>query len=99
MLEKDGFHVTLAKDGKEAVEIFERQGNTFDLVLLDWSMPFMGGKETFRRLQAIEPEVKVVFTSGYGPFDSDANPEIHFIQKPFQTSALIEAVHRVLSFS
>jgi len=99
MLEKGGFEVRLATNGKEAVDIYEKNIDSIDIVLLDLIMPKMGGKETYRRLKEINPDVRVVFTSGYGTQD---RPELRhlddasFIQKPFQTEILIQKVRNKL---
>ena len=99
MLEKGGYEVLLANDGQEAIKIFEKQKETIDLVLLDLIMPVMGGKETHRRLQEIDPDVLVIFTSGYGPYSrTDFNylGNEYFIQKPFQTEVLIQAIREFI---
>lgn len=99
MLEKGGFEVLLAKNGKQALEIYESQKGKIDLILLDLIMPRMGGRETFRRLQEMKVSVPVVFTSGYRPQDRLELSHLggaSFIQKPFQTDVLIQTVWDVL---
>ncbi len=99
MLIKGGYDVQLAKDGSEALEFYRLEPSAFDLVLLDLIMPEMDGKEIFRRLKEINPEVKVVFTSGYGPQDRPELAQIDnagFIQKPFQTEILLQTVQGIL---
>ena len=99
MLEKGGFEIITAPDGTDAVEIYEKQSDRIDLVLLDWMMPKMGGKETARRIKEINPEAIICFLSGYSPQDK---PELlqmgdqYFIQKPFQTDILVKTVKKIL---
>jgi len=68
-LGKIGFDVESAGDGKDAVQRFreaDQAGEPFDLVILDLSVPGgMGGEETLRRLQEMDPHVKAIITSGY----------------------------------
>jgi PAS domain S-box-containing protein len=102
MLEKGGFRVVMARNGKEALDIYKENQSEIDLVLLDLIMPVMGGKETYRRLKEINPAVRVGFTSGYIP---SVRPELismgkaFFVQKPFQTEYLIEKVKNMLKNS
>ncbi len=102
MLEKNGFQVLIARNGKEALELYQSSKGRIDLVLLDLIMPQMGGRETFRQLRKYDPLVNVGFTSGYSPKD---RPELldlgekHYIQKPFQTEVLISGVRGMLSLS
>ena len=99
MLERGGFSVITAENGIEALKIFEKEHDNIDLVLLDWMMPFMGGKECSRRLKEILPSVLICFLSGYSPEDK---PELlqmgnqFFIQKPFQTEILIKTIQKIL---
>jgi two-component system, cell cycle sensor histidine kinase and response regulator CckA len=60
-----GFDVTTVQSGFECLEQFRKRPNSFDLILLDLSMPFMDGEETFRRLRAINPSVVVLLSTGF----------------------------------
>ena len=60
-----GFDVTTVQSGFECLEQFRKRPNWFDLILLDLSMPFMDGEETFRRLRAINPSVAVLLSTGF----------------------------------
>ena len=99
MLEKGGFEVLVASNGLEALKQYEKFRQTIALVLLDLSMPGMSGKETFRRLREINPDVLIGFTSGYGPED---RPDVliqgsrYFIQKPFHTEMLLKKVREMV---
>ena len=60
-----GFEAVAAESGFKCLELFRKQPQFFDLVLLDFSMPFMDGAETFRRLRAIHPGVVVLLSTGF----------------------------------
>ncbi len=60
-----GFEVVTAQSGFECIEHFRKRPNWFDLILLDFSMPFMDGAETFRRLRVINPTVVVLLSTGF----------------------------------
>jgi len=64
-----GYDVMFAKDGEAAIELYRQEqarGSPFDLVILDLSVPEgVGGKEAFERLHAIDPQAKVVISSGF----------------------------------
>jgi CheY-like chemotaxis protein len=85
-----------AINGQEAIEIYRRDPEAFDLVLLDMIMPVMGGNECIRQLRAINPAVTAVLTTG---FSSDTEIQdimqegwAGFIRKPYR----IEALSRVI---
>ncbi|MEI6471169.1 MAG: response regulator [Holophagaceae bacterium] len=95
-----GFRVLEARDGLEAVEFFEAGLETVDLVLLDMTMPRMGGAEAFRRIRALSPGTRVLLTSGYTQKESleslvDLPPD-GFLQKPFRIRELAGKVREVL---
>jgi PAS domain S-box-containing protein len=99
-LESLGYRVTLARNGLEAVEHFVRPGAATDLVILDMIMPGMGGGETFDRLRAIDPQVKVLLCSGYS-LEGQAARILErgcngFIQKPFSLEALSKKLRDLL---
>jgi two-component system, cell cycle sensor histidine kinase and response regulator CckA len=60
-----GFEVTTAQSGFECLEHFRKRPHWFDLILLDLSMPFLDGEETFKRLRAINPRVVVLLSTGF----------------------------------
>jgi PAS domain S-box-containing protein len=82
-----GYKVLIAKDGKQALELFEKHKDRIGLVILDMIMPGMNGGETFDRLKKIDPHVKVILSSGYS-MNGQASEIFNrgcagFIQKPF----------------
>lgn len=100
ILEEFGFDVLLASDGVEALEVFEDNANGISMVLMDLSMPGMGGIETFRQLKHRWEDVKVIISSGYTEEDTvsvfSGNGPDDFIQKPYRANELISKVRRVL---
>ena len=65
ILQKLGYSVLQARDGQEALEVFENNKNTVDLVILDLSMPGIGGKRCLEKLVEMNPRIKVIIASGY----------------------------------
>jgi PAS domain S-box-containing protein len=100
ILQEIGFQTIAAEDGRRAVEIMEEVGDSVTAVLLDLSMPRMGGPETFRRLRALRPELPILMMSGYteqvvAPQFSGGGPGITgFLQKPFLAEDLIAVLRR-----
>jgi two-component system, cell cycle sensor histidine kinase and response regulator CckA len=100
ILQEIGFQTIGADDGRRALEIMEEVGDSVTAVLLDLSMPRMGGAETFRRLRASRPELPILMMSGYteqvvAPQFSGSGPGITgFLQKPFLAEDLIAVLRR-----
>ncbi|MDQ6972038.1 MAG: PAS domain S-box protein [Mariprofundaceae bacterium] len=69
MLEDMGFKTLQAVDGEDALEVFAQCSGEIDLILLDMTMPKLDGKACFIRLRAMDPDVRVVLSSGYSEQD------------------------------
>lgn len=97
-LERSGFEVACAADGESAVRVFvERRPR---LVLLDVSMPGLGGRGAFEALRATDPSAKVVLLSGHDPDDVVGfEGAAGFLRKPFRIDALVSLVRRCLEAS
>lgn len=100
MLERCGYTVIQSTNGKEAVSVFKEKRQHIDLVLLDIIMPGMNGKDTFHELHSIDPQVKVLLSSGYS-INGEAQQildegAVDFIQKPFRRSELSRKIAEVL---
>ncbi len=99
-LERIGYKVLLASDGRQAVETFKERSEEIALVLLDLAMPGIGGEEVFVELQRIDPEVRVVLCSGFSEQEATRRFGAHglagFIQKPFKLKALQACIDGVL---
>jgi len=96
-----GYSVCMAKTGKEAIRLYRDQCDSIDLVLLDMVMPDMCGAETYDRLKAINPEVKVLLSSGFS-IDGQAAEILKrgcngFIQKPFNIAQISQKLRDILS--
>jgi signal transduction histidine kinase/CheY-like chemotaxis protein len=100
VLGRNGYRVLLAKDGAEAINVYQQHDGDIGLIILDMVMPKMGGQETFLRLRAHNPGVKVLLSTGYS--QSGKAQEIldtgvmGFIQKPYRPNALLAKVRSVL---
>ena len=100
MLKSLGYTVLTASGGEEAVAVYEKKHDRIDMIILDMIMPGMGGAETFERLRKINPEAKVLLSSGYS-IDGQAEDILSrgcngFIQKPFNLSKLSRRVREIL---
>ena len=99
-LEKTGFTVLTAADGKEAVKIYKKNAKKIELVVLDMTMPHLSGEEAFREMRNIRPEVKVLLSSGYNEQDATNNfvgkGLAGFLQKPYKPGALIAKIREIL---
>ena len=65
VLEKAGYNVLTAVDGEEAIDLFKEQSNDISLALLDVVMPKLSGHKVYEQIRKIQPEMPVLFTSGY----------------------------------
>ncbi len=100
MLKRLGYTVLEARDGHEAIEVYKKNQNRVDLVILDMKMPHNGGL-TFEQMRTMGTDVKIFITSGYTE-DHRIIELINqgcdgFIQKPFSLSVLSEIVAKALS--
>jgi DNA-binding response OmpR family regulator len=100
MMEKLGYHVLAAGNGKAAVDLFNARHNGIDLVILDMVMPDLTGKEVFTKLREIDSGVRVLLSSGYS-IDGEAAALVEsgcsgFIQKPFNMKQLDSKIREIL---
>jgi len=99
ILIRQGFEVTTAENGAEALDLYRDQQHRIRLVMLDMAMPVMDGIECFRRLRALDPEVKVLVVSGYSAGQDAAEvlaAANGFVRKPFDLDEIQAAVHAIL---
>ncbi|MFH1738216.1 MAG: PAS domain-containing protein, partial [bacterium] len=100
ILQVHGYNLLLAADGKEALELYSRERNRIDLVILDLSMPFLSGREVLDQISAIDPRAKVIVTSGYSDkVYMNGNAKLHtsaYIPKPYHPEDLARTVREVL---
>lgn len=100
MLENAGFRVLKASDGLEGVDVFKKNSDKIIAVILDTTMPNMNGEETFRELRLLQPELKVILSSGYNEQEATSHfvgtGLAGFIQKPYTQNQLIQKVKEVI---
>jgi two-component system cell cycle sensor histidine kinase/response regulator CckA len=100
LLETMGYRVLIARNGKEAIDIYRKNWNDIDIVLLDMVMPHMGGAKAYEWMKEINPNVKVILSSGYS-MEGQATEILNrgcdsFIQKPFTMRELSKRIKEVL---
>lgn len=100
MLRKLGYLVVLAKDGEEAVEKFRERREEIALALLDVVMPRMGGPEAYETIRAMNPELPVIFSSGYSEKSARLASLVEqgaaLLQKPYAPKSLARKIREVL---
>ncbi len=100
MLESMGYRVLVAGSGQDGIAVYLKKRNKIDLVILDMVMPGISGGGTFDRLREINPDVKVLLSSGYS-LNGEAQHIMNrgcngFLQKPFQIGKLSQKVREML---
>ena len=100
MLQKIGYTVLEARDGKEAIKVYENNKDRVDLVILDMRMPYNGG-HTFEQLRKINADLKIIITSGYtkdyGIRELEKQGCNGFLQKPFDVKVLSQKIRDALN--
>jgi PAS domain S-box-containing protein len=100
MLERAGFEVMTAADGREAIDLFVKHHDRVRLVVLDMTMPNLDGEACFRELRRVDPHVRVIVTSGYNEQDVMTRfvgkGLAGFVQKPYSVTELLSSVRDVL---
>ena len=101
LLEKLGYEVITANSGIKAIEIYRTNQKKIDIVMLDMVMPKMGGGDTYENLRDVDPDIKVLLSSGYS-IDGQASKILSrgcdgFIQKPFDIKSLSLEIRKILS--
>jgi len=103
VLEYLGYEVLAAGNGKEGIEVFKLNQSTIDLVILDMNMPVMDGRDMFKELKKIRPDVKALLSTGF-----TLNGEVQelmdqgvmgFIQKPFRVEEISKAVGTLMGMN
>ena len=96
-----GLEVLTAADGVEALDVYRQHRDEIDVVLLDMTMPRLDGDETFRELRTLNPNLKVILTSGYNEQDATSRfvgqGLAGFIQKPFMLRDLEAMLRKTLN--
>ncbi len=94
-LTRAGYRVYEARNGQEALKMFDQHGDSIDLLLTDLRMPYMGGAELAQHLRARRKSLKLIAISGYaGTAEDELNAD--FLSKPFSRDDLLAKVREVL---
>jgi two-component system, cell cycle sensor histidine kinase and response regulator CckA len=100
LLEWHGYTVLEARNGAEALRVYEAHSEDIDLVLTDVVMPEMGGHELIERLRQRHPELRVLFMSGYAEraltHDGSVPSGTGYLEKPFTVETLMRRLREVL---
>jgi PAS domain S-box-containing protein len=100
MLERLGFTVLTAANGREVLDLFQRHEGEIACIILDLTMPHMDGEEAFRELRRADKNVRVIMSSGYNEQEITqrfaGKPIAGFIQKPYQVADLAAKLKEVL---
>jgi PAS domain S-box-containing protein len=96
ILTRFGFEVVIAKNGRDALSAFNEYREKISIVVLDWTMPEMGGGETFERLREMSPHLPIIIASGHAAEDgfqrfSEMSSTV-FVRKPYQIDDLKRAI-------
>ena len=101
LLSELGYTILTADSGEKAIEIYEQRKTGIDLIILDMIMPGLSGGDTFDRLKALNPDVRVILSSGYS-IDGKAQAIMKkgvrvFLQKPYRLNELAQKIREALS--
>ena len=104
-LSSRGYTVLEAGNGIEAIEVFEKQGGQIDLVVSDVVMPEMDGPTLLKELRKRNPDVRIIFVSGYAeeafaknlPTDEHGKEQYAFLAKPFSLKQLVAEVKKTMA--
>ncbi len=95
-----GYKVITANDGKEALEIYQREGESISVIILDLIMPVMDGRQCLTEILRVNPNAKVIIASGYsesglanGVMEAGAKG---FVQKPYNMRQLLTTIREIL---
>jgi two-component system cell cycle sensor histidine kinase/response regulator CckA len=101
ILEKRGFQVLASTSPKQALKLFVAERDRIELLISDIVMPEMDGTKLASRIVALNPELPVLFMSGFVTenevADTSALPQFAFIRKPFRPATLVQAVQKMLT--
>ena len=100
LLESVGYRIISAHNGQEALEIFNRDPEKIDLIMLDVVMPRMGGREVYDQITKTRPQTSILFTTGFGAnlVDTEfvSKEKLTLIQKPYLPNELFSTIREVL---
>lgn len=97
VLQKQGFEILIAENGKQALELAERRQQRIHLLLTDVTMPEVEGPTLARHLQGIRRDLRVIVMSAHPAKMLMLDRGWTFISKPFLASALVQKIREVLT--
>lgn len=101
ILELVDIHAILASNGLEAIDLFNQHRTQIKAILLDLRMPVMSGTETYEKLRELDPDVRIILSSGYdekmSTIDIQGDDALVFLRKPYALDQLLTCVQDALS--
>jgi PAS domain S-box-containing protein len=98
-----GYQVLLAEDGRRALELFRESGSGVDLALLDMVMPELSGRDVFRQIRQVRPDLPVILSTGYSETtlqdEITGNQLVWLLPKPYNQARLAAVIREALSAS
>jgi len=100
LLKSEGYTVYDAEDGEKAMQLYEQNSDSIELLLLDLNLPKKSGLEVFKTIKIENPDIKIIAMSGWG--QRETVNELYkegielFIQKPYKPSEIIKTVRKAL---
>lgn len=99
-METIGYRVFTAKSGEEAIELYRKNQDEIDIVVLDMIMPNMSGGEVYDRMKELNADIKVLLSSSYS-MEGEAAAILNrgcdgFIRKPFNINVLSAKIREIL---
>jgi len=92
----EGYNVLTARNGKEAVDIYQANSEGIDLILMDITMPVMSGIEAYIEISKQDPSIPILLMSAYSRESLNCLGYPHFIQKPMHPTNLFEAIRQTI---
>jgi PAS domain S-box-containing protein len=103
MLSVNGYHILSAASGEEALQLYRQEGSKIAIILMDLIMPGMGGRNCLFELLKINPNVKVLISSGFSLDEPGKDPILiqakGFIQKPYNFRNMLQRIREVIARS
>jgi len=100
LVERAGYKVILARNGREAIELYDAHAEEVVAVLLDLTMPVLAGDAALDELLRREPPPQVILTSGFSQEETakrfEGKQVAGFLQKPYRAAELLDALARCL---
>ncbi len=101
VLQRAGYEVLAAQNGKEAIQVFDENRDRIDLAILDAVMPGLGGKAVYEHIHRVNPAIPIVFSSGYSydVLQAEYLPEgdVQVLQKPYAANELLSRIGEMLN--